>query len=62
MSSGTSLAALGGHSQAHQEAVFWIAVGVFAGVVFALAVLYRRSRAQVELEEIDAFLEEEQVL
>ena len=48
------LGALGGHSQAHQDAVFWIALGVFGLTVFLLVLLYRRSRRCVEMEEIDA--------
>lgn len=62
MNTGTGLGALGGHSVEHQQLVFWVALGVFAAVVAVLVFLYRRSRAYVEMEEIDAFLREEDIL
>lgn len=62
MSAPTELAALGGHSQAHAEATYWIALAVFAAVVVVLLVLYRRSQRCVEMEEIDALLRREDVL
>jgi hypothetical protein len=62
MSTPTELAALGGHSQAHQDAIYWVAFAVFAGVVLALLLLYRHSQRCVELEEIDEFLRKENVL
>lgn len=62
MNVGTGLGALGGHSAEHQQLLFWVALGVFAAVVAVLVFLYRRSRAYVEMEEIDALLREEDIL
>ena len=62
MRTSSELVALGGHSAEHQQLVFWIALAVFTALVGLLVFLYRRSRAQVEMEEIDALLREENLL
>lgn len=62
MSTPIEITALGGHSQAHQDLIYWVAFAVFTTVVLALVLLYRRSQRSVELEDIDAFLREEEVL
>ena len=62
MSGADELTALGGHSQAHQEMSYWIALSVFLLVVAVLVLIYRHSQKCVEMEEIDALLREEEVL
>lgn len=62
MSTPIEMTALGGHSQAHQDVTYWVAFAVFATVVLALLLLYRRSQRCVELEDIDTFLREEDAL
>jgi membrane protein implicated in regulation of membrane protease activity len=56
------LSALGGHSQAHQEMTYWIALAAFLLIVGVLLLLYRYSQKRVEMEEIDALLRQEDVL
>lgn len=56
------ITALGGHSQAHQETTYWIALAAFLVLVGVLLHLYRYSQKRVEMEEIDALLREEEVL
>ncbi len=56
------LAALGGHSEAHHELLWLVALVVFSAIVFGLTLLYRRYERQVDLEEIDEFLRNEDAL
>ncbi len=62
MMSPDEISALGGHSQAHQELSYWIALVVFLLVVGMLVLVYRHSQSCVEMEEVDALLREEDVL
>lgn len=56
------LSALGGHSQAHQEMTYWIALAAFLLIVAVLVLIFRYSQKCVEMEEVDALLREEDVL
>ena len=62
MNAPDELAALGGHSQAHQEMTYWIAFASFLLIVAVLVLIFRYSQKRVEMEEIDALLREEEVL
>lgn len=62
MSGRAEFAALGGHSSEHQELVLWTAILTFVLIVLVLSHLYRKSRKRVEMEDVDAFLREEEIL